>query len=156
MMKKDGNFVWVYDLGRVITTQDGRRAVISLIVDISENVRIKNNLFVESVTDPLTGLYNRRGGEMMVAQKLGNGKPYIFLMLDIDRFKEVNDFYGHHEGDNVLKYVAEELKHCFRQDDVIIRLGGDEFVILYIHVPAFRQSRINSGKWNQHGISGKN
>ena len=105
MMKKDGNFVWVYDRGRVITTQDGRRAVISLIVDISENVRIKNNLFVESVTDPLTGLYNRRGGEVMVTQKLGSGKPYIFLMLDIDRFKEVNDFYGHHEGDNVLKYV---------------------------------------------------
>lgn len=132
MMKKDGNFVWVYDRGRVITTQDGRRAVISLIVDISENVRIKNNLFVESVTDPLTGLYNRRGGEVMVTQKLGSGKPYIFLMLDIDRFKEVNDFYGHHEGDNVLKYVAEELKHCFRRDDVIIRLGGDEFVI-FVH-----------------------
>ena len=132
MMKKDGNFVWVYDRGRVITTQDGRRAVISLIVDISENVRIKNNLFVESVHDPLTGLYNRRGGEVMVTQKLGSGKPYIFLMLDIDRFKEVNDFYGHHEGDNVLKYVAEELKHCFRRDDVIIRLGGDEFVI-FVH-----------------------
>ena len=89
----------------MITTQDGRRAVISLIVDISENVRIKNNLFVESVTDPLTGLYNRRGGEVMVTQKLGSGKPYIFLMLDIDRFKEVNDFYGHHEGDNVLRCV---------------------------------------------------
>lgn len=84
------------------------------------------------MTDPLTGLYNRRGGEVMVTQKLGSGKPYIFLMLDIDRFKEVNDFYGHHEGDNVLKYVAEELKHCFRRDDVIIRLGGDEFVI-FVH-----------------------
>lgn len=129
MKKKDGSFLWVYDRGRCIMTQDGRKAVISLIVDISETVRIKNHLFVESVTDPLTGLYNRRGGEVMVTQKLGGEKPYIFLMMDIDNFKAVNDIYGHHEGDIVLKYISDQLKHFFRSDDVIIRLGGDEFVI---------------------------
>lgn len=132
MKKKDGNFLWVYDKGRCILTQDGRKAVISLVVDISETVRIKNHLFVESVTDPLTGLYNRRGGEVMITQKINGEKPYIFLMMDIDNFKAVNDIYGHHEGDIVLKYISDQLKHFFRSDDVIIRLGGDEFVI-FVH-----------------------
>lgn len=132
MKKKDGNFLWVYDKGRNSITQDGKQAILSLVVDISENVRIKNHLFVESVTDPLTGLYNRRGGEVMVTQKLVSRRPYIFLMMDIDNFKAVNDMYGHHEGDNVLKYIADQLKHFFRSDDMIIRLGGDEFVI-FVH-----------------------
>nr|WP_294464736.1 diguanylate cyclase [uncultured Sellimonas sp.] len=132
MRKKDGTFLWVFDRGRRITTQDGKEAVISLIIDISENVKMKNNLFVESVTDPLTGLYNRRGGEIMVSQRLESGEPYIFLMMDIDCFKAVNDIYGHHEGDCVLKYTAGRLKHFFRRDDVIIRMGGDEFVI-FVH-----------------------
>lgn len=132
MIKKDGSFLWVYDRGRTIITQDGRKAVISLIVDISENVKIKNHLFAESVTDPLTGLYNRRGGEVMITQKLTSGKQYIFLMMDIDNFKAVNDIYGHHEGDNVLKFIADELKHFFRRDDVVVRLGGDEFII-FVH-----------------------
>ena len=56
MLKKDGNFLWVYDRGRIIDIQGEKKAVINLIVDISENVRIKNHLFMESVTDPLTGL----------------------------------------------------------------------------------------------------
>lgn len=132
MKKKDGNFLWVYDKGRNSITQDGKQAILSLVVDISENVRIKNHLFVESVTDPLIGLYNRRGGEVMVTQKLVSRRPYIFLMMDIDNYKAVNDMYGHHEGDNVLKYIADQLRHFFRSDDMIIRLGGDEFVI-FVH-----------------------
>ena len=129
MLKKDGNFLWVYDRGRIIDIQGEKKAVINLIVDISENVRIKNHLFMESVTDPLTGLYNRRGGEVMVAQRFGNGNPYIFLMMDIDNFKAVNDIYGHHEGDEVLRYIADLLRQFFRRDDVVIRIGGDEFVV---------------------------
>ena len=66
---------------------------------------------------PLTGLYNRRGGEVMVTQRFGNGNPYIFLMMDIDNFKAVNDIYGHHEGDEVLRYIADSLRQFFRQDD---------------------------------------
>lgn len=129
MLKKDGNFLWVYDRGRIIDIQGEKKAVINLIVDISENVRIKNHLFMESVTDPLTGLYNRRGGEVMVTQRFGNGNPYIFLMMDIDNFKAVNDIYGHHEGDEVLRYIADSLRQFFRRDDVVIRIGGDEFVV---------------------------
>lgn len=127
--KKDGTYLWVYDTGRKIYTSDGREAIISVLIDVSENVRIKKNLLEESMRDPLTGLYNRRGGERYIDQCLKKGKPYAFIMLDIDNFKALNDRYGHHAGDTVLRYIAERMKCTFRDSDIIVRLGGDEFVI---------------------------
>lgn len=86
----------------------------------------------ESVRDSLTGLYNRKGGETLVSQALQTEGQYLFLIMDIDNFKFVNDIYGHHEGDQVLKFVAEQLRQSFRSTDILFRLGGDEFVA-FIH-----------------------
>lgn len=82
----------------------------------------------ESSRDSLTGLYNRKAGEVLISQALDNGGEYIFLLMDIDNFKAVNDVYGHLKGDMVLKYVADKIRRSFRDTDVVFRLGGDEIV----------------------------
>lgn len=132
MLRRDGSDLWVHDVGRRIITQDGRQAEISVIVDMSENVRVKNHLLEEAARDELTGVYNRRGGEARISKALSDDEPYLFLILDLDYFKGINDVYGHQEGDAVLRYVASLLRSSFRSTDVVLRLGGDEFVV-FVH-----------------------
>lgn len=84
----------------------------------------------EAETDPLTGLWNRRGAERQMAQ----AKAGHLLLLDIDLFKAVNDTYGHDVGDEVLVEIARKLEALLRPDDMIARFGGEEFVI-FISTP---------------------
>ena len=90
-----------------------------------------------SVHDILTGLYNRRKLEKDLTKYLEVKKRYnihfLILMLDIDKFKQVNDTQGHQEGDAVLKKVARILKQCIRKGDQCYRLSGDEFVLILSH-----------------------
>jgi diguanylate cyclase (GGDEF)-like protein len=89
-----------------------------------------------SITDPLTGLLNRREFEKSLKQEVARARrcgPLSLLMIDLDLFKIVNDTYGHLAGDEVLKAVAEVLKSCCRNTDVCARLGGDEFAIILPH-----------------------
>jgi diguanylate cyclase (GGDEF)-like protein len=83
--------------------------------------------------DPLTGLLNRRGFEELAAIELERagryGRPVAFALVDLDRFKEVNDRFGHAQGDAVLQVVGEELARL-RASDLAVRLGGDEFGLL--------------------------
>ena len=87
-----------------------------------------------AVTDPLTGLHNRRyleshlGG--LVDAAADGDKPLSLMILDIDHFKAVNDTYGHDAGDEVLKLFAERVKTVIRGADVLCRLGGEEFIIV--------------------------
>lgn len=134
--KQDGTYFWIREIGRKTVTSDGRQAVISIILDISEQVRVHESLKDESMKDPLTGAYNRRGGheriESAMAVKEGG---YLFLMSDLDCFKQVNDIYGHNHGDYVLRFLVEKLRKCFRKTDTICRLGGDEFAIFLPDCP---------------------
>ncbi len=85
-------------------------------------------------TDDLTGLFNRRGlnafMEDLVGQARSRETELGLIMLDLDNFKQVNDTWGHHLGDEVLQKVADILRHETRHSDVACRRGGDEFVIL--------------------------
>ncbi|HET8935757.1 MAG TPA: GGDEF domain-containing protein [Polyangiales bacterium] len=91
--------------------------------------------FMQHLTqrDPLTGLLNRRGFEELSATELLRAarydRPIAFALLDVDRFKAVNDQYGHAVGDRVLRIVSEELLNL-RRSDLAVRLGGDEFGLL--------------------------
>ncbi len=81
--------------------------------------------------DPLTGLYNRN-----VFDKVRNSderRAHALLLVDMDKFKEVNDNYGHDTGDMVLKKVADILKNSFRNEDYVCRIGGDEFAVIMVH-----------------------
>jgi diguanylate cyclase len=84
--------------------------------------------------DGLTGLANRRQGFAQAEKELARfhrtGRPAVLLVLDIDRFKEINDRYGHPTGDAVLCAVAETLRKCCRAVDVAARYGGDEFLLV--------------------------
>ena len=89
-----------------------------------------------SVTDPLTGLLNRRKFEEVMASEVNRAKRYgamSLLMIDLNGFKLINDRLGHQAGDEVLKTVARVLKHCCRSTDTCARLGGDEFAVVLPH-----------------------
>ena len=80
--------------------------------------------------DQLTGLINRTALDE-IRQSLSKSKDRIALLLiDVDRFKQINDTFGHVTGDQVLKHVADSLSSCFRQTDYVGRTGGDEFVVI--------------------------
>lgn len=87
-----------------------------------------------SMTDPLTGIANRRGFETRARAALeaavAAGRPCCLLLLDLDRFKAINDAHGHPAGDAVLREVADTLARGVRAEDVLGRLGGEEFVVL--------------------------
>ena len=84
--------------------------------------------------DQLTGVYNRHALEEMIEQEVRRSRRYKhpigLLMVDVNRFKEVNDRFGHAMGDQVLKAVAEILQHHIRDSDVVVRYGGDEFLVV--------------------------
>ena len=98
-----------------------------------------------AITDPLTGLKNRRymlltmGGDIAVAQRKRRNAPFgvrpsdadlVFLLIDLDRFKSVNDEFGHEAGDSVLMQTADVLRESCRASDTIARWGGDEFLLV--------------------------
>ena len=87
-----------------------------------------------SVRDELTGLFNRRYAMYEIEHMIGNYKRYnktfSLLYIDLDKFKSVNDNYGHEIGDRVLVWIAKYLESCVRKTDIVCRLGGDEFLII--------------------------
>jgi diguanylate cyclase (GGDEF)-like protein len=84
--------------------------------------------------DPLTGAYNRRAGDTLLAQawqhSLAERKPFALLFVDLDHFKRVNDHYGHAVGDDCLRRAADTIRHEIRADDVLARYGGEEFLVV--------------------------
>ncbi|AEM46735.1 diguanylate cyclase [Acidithiobacillus ferrivorans SS3] len=91
-------------------------------------------LFVQSSTDPLTGLFNRRAGEdllaLLFAQAERHPHALSIAMLDVDNFKGVNDNWGHEMGDRVLQEIAQLLQSGVRMGDAVVRWGGEEFVVV--------------------------
>lgn len=92
------------------------------------------NLSLAAMTDQLTSLHNRRAYELAIQDYVHCAKEQhtrcSLLLIDIDKFKNFNDTYGHQIGDKVLAYVALALKQCVRGDDFVARYGGEEFVVL--------------------------
>jgi diguanylate cyclase (GGDEF)-like protein len=85
------------------------------------------------MTDHLTGIYNRRHFERMIAWRMRQGAlegGFSVIALDVDQFKQINDRFGHDAGDKALKQVVQILKKCLRQQDAVARMGGDEFYII--------------------------
>lgn len=99
-----------------------------------KQLKIKEELLIQAVTDPLTQLANRRyvlEQAQKEIKKAQRGKaPLSLIMMDLDRFKNINDEYGHHVGDEVLVQIAGLLKETCRESDIISRFGGEEFLLL--------------------------
>ncbi|MBC3870068.1 diguanylate cyclase domain-containing protein [Undibacterium oligocarboniphilum] len=106
-----------------------------LINDVTERKQQEEKAHQLAVTDHLTGLNNRLGLDREMARLAkenanGTGCPFFLLLIDLDKFKTVNDTYGHSAGDIVLVHFAKILLRTLRKTDFIARLGGDEFVLL--------------------------
>ncbi len=86
----------------------------------------------EALTDPLTGLRNRRAADVLLERLCSAGAPFALLHMDLDFFKAVNDSLGHAAGDLVLEKVGQILQDQIRSDDCAARIGGDEFVIVIV------------------------
>ena len=97
-------------------------------------IRLRNELREQATRDPLTGVYNRRYFSETIERELKRSKRYQhpigFLMIDVDRFKEINDTHGHQTGDRVLQEVANFLRESVRITEMVVRFGGDEFLIV--------------------------
>ncbi|MDP2561731.1 GGDEF domain-containing protein [Psychrobium sp. 1_MG-2023] len=91
-------------------------------------------MYRESTIDPLTGLINRRvlmrQINTLTSRCIGTPNTFSVMILDLDRFKRINDNYGHQMGDTVLKYVSNTLKQQVRRNDIAARFGGEEFVVV--------------------------
>ena len=83
-------------------------------------------------TDGLTGLLNKRYFDRVLTVLEQHSQPFALFYMDLDRFKPVNDTYGHDVGDELLKGVAQRLQGCIRSRDYAFRLGGDEFALLLL------------------------
>ncbi|MDD2760315.1 MAG: GGDEF domain-containing protein [Methylomonas sp.] len=98
----------------------------------SSQLLVLLKLYRESSRDPLTGIINRRIMMKCLASKIKHanegGSPFCILLFDLDRFKRINDNYGHLVGDKVLKAAAEVLQQGLREQDVVARFGGEEFL----------------------------
>ena len=128
------------EMGILLLSYDNK-----MYMDVYESLRISvsaaikgsqllNKVQTLSITDDLTGLLNRRGFFQLALSKLhtmsrSSDVIPVLLLIDMDGLKNINDAYGHNEGDNALSTFADILKNTLRQDDIIGRLGGDEFVV---------------------------
>ncbi len=102
--------------------------------DISDQKKMEEKLREAAITDPLTGLFNRRGFLTIADQQFNlagrNKRNMMLLYLDLDNMKGINDSFGHKEGDRALIDTANLLRNTFRGSDIIARMGGDEFAVL--------------------------
>ena len=92
----------------------------------------KEQLAYEATHDQLTGIYNRSGYDFIL--KNTDWAASALLLFDADRFKQINDTYGHEMGDRVLRRAAETIRQCFRSQDYVCRIGGDEFAVIMVHM----------------------
>lgn len=130
--------------GHLLLLRDGRsfhleevRIIDKTLEVISECIQRAlhyEDLFDQARRDSLTGLPNRRVFEERIGPLLNSarryGRPITLAMMDLDNFKQINDFLGHAEGDRALKKVAQMLGRMVRSSDLLIRMGGDEFLMV--------------------------
>jgi diguanylate cyclase (GGDEF)-like protein/PAS domain S-box-containing protein len=130
---KDGRQVYVLFNGSIKRDSEGRAQLLTgLLTDITARKEAESRLERLATHDTLTSLPNRTLLNERVQQMLDNGPrntPIAIMFIDLDRFKEVNDSFGHESGDVLLREVARRLRLMLRPTDVIARLGGDEFVV---------------------------
>ncbi|MBQ8913559.1 MAG: diguanylate cyclase [Lachnospiraceae bacterium] len=103
--------------------------VLWMVELIDEEKRRQERLQYLSDTDRMTGINNRGSGEKKIKEFLADGQGGMFVLLDVDKFKSINDTFGHSVGDQVLITLAMCLQKAFRANDIIMRLGGDEFAV---------------------------
>jgi len=134
---KSGKWKWILGRGKVVSHDSTGKALrfLGTHVDISQRKQTEEKLEKLARIDSLTGCYNRGYGMELLDRQIKlshrSKSPLLLAFLDIDRFKSINDNFGHNEGDRVLKEVSGLFKSTLREIDIICRMGGDEFLIIF-------------------------
>lgn len=136
LQRLDNTYIWVRVRGMpAYEGIDAPRRLIGVISDITHQKQAEETLAFQAMHDNLTGLPNRYLLDdrlrIHVANALRGEEAFVFAVLDLDDFKNVNDTWGHAAGDKLLIAVAERVRKCLRSTDTVARLGGDEFVFVY-------------------------
>lgn len=131
---KDGTLLTVQVASQAMLKGDRVIGSVTVFRDVSEQKQLEEHLRLLSITDPLTGIYNRRFLQEALLKELyraeRHGKPFSVIMFDLDHFKQVNDQWGHEMGDRVLRHVVELVQTRIRNSDLAARWGGEEFTLL--------------------------
>ncbi|EGW41250.1 diguanylate cyclase [Desulfosporosinus sp. OT] len=128
--------LWLIDSGTrdIEQTQEILSAFVRMLSMALETIRQRQELEHLATTDRLTGILNRQGFEQRIlgemAGSLRRGTTFLFLLLDLDGFKNLNDTQGHPIGDLALRHLAQNLQKSVRQVDIVARTGGDEFAVI--------------------------
>lgn len=133
LMKPDGSIVWVNTTIAPINTEDDNSSsrILCMIEDVTARRKAEEEILYLSYYDQLTGLYNRRFYlEELRRIDTERNLPITLVMADVNGLKLTNDAFGHMEGDQLLKHIADTMKKHCRADDIIARIGGDEFIML--------------------------
>ncbi|MCV9918125.1 MULTISPECIES: GGDEF domain-containing protein [Pseudomonas] len=131
-----GETRWLSDKCYINQQQEGDRVIIvGIAEDITEKKHLEGELQRLATTDVLTQSSNRRHffecAQQAFDSARAEGSPLAFLLLDIDDFKQINDSYGHQEGDQVLQRIADSGKAVLRRGDQFGRIGGEEFAAVF-------------------------
>ncbi len=114
-------------------------SIIGKLVDITQEEKEKERLIIKSQVDGLTGLYNATTTKEAIIESMENKDSAAIdalIIIDCDKFKEINDKYGHLKGDMALENIANGLRTTFRQSDIMGRIGGDEFSVYMHDIPS--------------------
>ena len=134
--KKDGSYMWALDRGKVIRWDENNNPsrMIGTFTDISIQKHLEEEIKLMAFRDPLTKLPNRLLFNDRIEVAIAHAKRYnrIFaiIIIDIDKFKKINDTYGHDIGDKLILHVGNTINSILRKTDTIARFGGDEFLLL--------------------------
>ncbi|HOE16036.1 MAG TPA: diguanylate cyclase [Syntrophorhabdaceae bacterium] len=149
VVRKDGVSLYI-EVSMTHMTYDGELVVLALLRDVTERKQAEETIRQLAYYDALTGLPNRillnDRLTMALAQAQRAGRKLAVMMLDLDKFKEVNDTLGHAAGDTLLKAVADRLTGALRKHDTVSRLGGDEFIVVIPEVMNKDDLAILAGK----------
>lgn len=131
---RDGRHLPVAIQAAAHLTEAGFQYSRATVFDLSERKKLEDRLAKQALTDPLTGLGNRRYLENQAAMEIARAErsraPLALIVIDLDHFKRINDTYGHDVGDRVLQAFAATAQNLLRDGDVLCRMGGEEFAVL--------------------------
>jgi len=122
--------IWMHTIVTSSISEDYREHYQITLHDISKRKLQLEKLDKKARTDELTQLLNRRGAEQKISTLIQSNTPFSLILLDLNKFKPVNDIHGHEVGDEILMHVASQLTKGLRRRDILSRWGGDEFVIV--------------------------